>query len=33
MRGVRDGVEVGWDMAPVPDGGGLAIDHAIVSHA
>ena len=31
MRGVRDGVEIDWDIAPVPAGGGLPTDHAIVS--
>lgn len=30
MRGVRDGVKVEWDMAPVPLDGGLPADHAIV---
>jgi quercetin dioxygenase-like cupin family protein len=33
MRGMRDGVEVDWDIAPVPEDGGLSIDHAIVSCA
>ena len=31
MRGVRDGVEVEWDIAPVPLDSGLPADHAIVS--
>ena len=31
MRGIRDGVEVEWDIAPVPPGGGLPAHHAIVS--
>jgi quercetin dioxygenase-like cupin family protein len=31
MRGVRDGVKVKWDIAPVPLDGGLPADHAIVS--
>ncbi len=31
MRGIRDGVEVEWDIAPVPPDGGLPADHAIVS--
>lgn len=31
MRGVRDGVEVEWDIAPVPLGGGLPADSAIVA--
>jgi len=31
MRGVRDGVKVDWDIAPVPTDGGLPADHAIVS--
>jgi quercetin dioxygenase-like cupin family protein len=31
MRGVRDGVKVEWDIAPVPPDGGLSADHAIVS--
>jgi quercetin dioxygenase-like cupin family protein len=33
MRGVRDGVQVDWDIAPVPEGGGLSVDHAVVSRA
>jgi quercetin dioxygenase-like cupin family protein len=33
MRGLRDGVEVDWDLTPVPDDGGLSIGHAIVSRA
>jgi quercetin dioxygenase-like cupin family protein len=31
MRGIRDEVEVEWDIAPVPLDGGLPADHAIVS--
>ena len=31
MRGIRDGVKVEWDIAPVPIDGGLPADHAIVS--
>lgn len=31
MRGVRDGVTVEWDIAPVPLDGGLPADQAIVS--
>ena len=31
MRGVRDGVEVDWDIAPPPTDGGLSVDEAIVS--
>ena len=31
MRGMRDGVDVEWDIAPVPSGGGLTADRAIVS--
>jgi hypothetical protein len=31
MRAIRDGVEVEWDVGPVPPGGGLPADHAIVS--
>ena len=31
MRGIRDGVKVEWDIAPVPPDGGLPADHAIVS--
>jgi quercetin dioxygenase-like cupin family protein len=30
MRGIRDGVKVEWDIAPVPLDGGLPADHAIV---
>lgn len=30
MRGIRDGVRVEWDIAPVPPGGGLPADHATV---
>jgi mannose-6-phosphate isomerase-like protein (cupin superfamily) len=31
MRGVRDGVEVEWDISAVPAGGGLPASEAIVS--
>ena len=31
MRGMRDGVRVEWDIAPVPTDGGLSADRAIVS--
>jgi mannose-6-phosphate isomerase-like protein (cupin superfamily) len=31
MRGVRDGVEVEWDISPVPSDGGLPAREAIVS--
>jgi quercetin dioxygenase-like cupin family protein len=30
MRGIRDGVEVEWDIAPVPVDGGLPASEAIV---
>jgi mannose-6-phosphate isomerase-like protein (cupin superfamily) len=33
MRGIRDGIQVGWDIAPVPDNGGLTADHGIVIRA
>jgi hypothetical protein len=33
MRSVRDGVEVEWDIAPVPADGGLPASEAIVSLA
>ncbi|HYB25491.1 MAG TPA: cupin domain-containing protein [Solirubrobacteraceae bacterium] len=32
MRGVRDGVKVQWDLAPVPADGGLPASAATVSH-
>jgi quercetin dioxygenase-like cupin family protein len=32
MRGLRDGIEVEWDISPVPTDGGLPASHAIVSH-
>jgi quercetin dioxygenase-like cupin family protein len=32
MRGVRDGVEVDWDISTVPAGGGLPASEAIVSY-
>jgi quercetin dioxygenase-like cupin family protein len=31
MRGIREGVQVDWDIAPVLQDRGLAADHAIVS--
>ena len=31
IRGIRDGVRIEWDIAPVPADGGLPADHAIVS--
>jgi len=31
MRGVRDGIEVGWDISAVPADGGLPASHALVS--
>jgi mannose-6-phosphate isomerase-like protein (cupin superfamily) len=31
MRGIRDGVEVAWDVAAVPAAGGLSASEAIVS--
>jgi len=31
MRGRVDGVQREWDIAPVPPGGGLTAEHAIVS--
>jgi mannose-6-phosphate isomerase-like protein (cupin superfamily) len=31
MRGLRDGIQVEWDIAPVPANGGLPADHGIVS--
>jgi hypothetical protein len=31
MRGIRDGVEVEWDIAPVPLDGGLPAGDAILS--
>ncbi len=33
MRGLGEGVQVDWDIAPVPVDGGLPADRAIVSHA
>jgi quercetin dioxygenase-like cupin family protein len=33
MRGLRDGIQVEWDIAPVPANGGLHADHAIISPA
>jgi mannose-6-phosphate isomerase-like protein (cupin superfamily) len=31
MRGIRDGVQIDWDIAPVPADGGLPADHVVVS--
>jgi mannose-6-phosphate isomerase-like protein (cupin superfamily) len=31
MRGLRDGIQVEWDIAPVPAEGGLPADQAIIS--
>jgi len=31
MRGLRDGIQVEWDIAPVPADGGLPADHAVFS--
>jgi quercetin dioxygenase-like cupin family protein len=31
MRGLRDGIQVEWDIAPVPADGGLPADHATIS--
>lgn len=31
MRGLRDGVRIAWDIAPVPGDGGLPASHAVVS--
>ena len=31
MRGLRDGIQVQWDIAPVPADGGLPADHGIIS--
>lgn len=33
MRGVRDGADVEWDIAPVPEGGGLPADAATVTQS
>ena len=33
MRGVRDGVEVEWDISPVPAEGGLSASEATARHA
>jgi quercetin dioxygenase-like cupin family protein len=33
MRGVRDGVDVDWDIAEVPEEGGLPASHATVTGA
>ena len=31
MRGRRDGVEVEWDISPVPADGGLSANEAVLS--
>jgi len=31
MRGLRDGIQVEWDIAPVPADGGLPVDEAVIS--
>jgi mannose-6-phosphate isomerase-like protein (cupin superfamily) len=31
MRGLRDGIQVEWDIAPVPASGGLPADHGIIT--
>jgi hypothetical protein len=31
MRGIRDGVQIDWDIAPVRSGDGLPAGHAILS--
>lgn len=31
MRGLVEGAQIDWDVAPVPTDGGLTADHAIVS--
>jgi mannose-6-phosphate isomerase-like protein (cupin superfamily) len=33
MRGIRDGVQIEWDIAPVPPNGDLPADDAIISRA
>jgi len=33
MRGLRDGIEVEWDLAPVPADGGLPASSAVISRA
>ncbi len=33
MRGLRDGVRVAWDIAPVPAGGGLPASRAVISRS
>ena len=33
MRGIRDGVQIDWVIAPAPPSGGLPVDHAIISRA
>ena len=32
VRGIRDGVEVEWDIAPIPDDGGLPARDAVVTY-
>jgi hypothetical protein len=31
MRGLRDGIQVDWDIAPVPADGGLPASSAIIT--
>jgi hypothetical protein len=31
MRGIRDGVEIEWDISPVPANGGLPANTAIIA--
>jgi hypothetical protein len=33
MRGLRDGNQVEWDIAPVPANGGLPADEAVINQA
>jgi len=33
MRGFRDGIQVEWDIAPVPASGGLPVDEAVIKQA
>ena len=33
MRGLRDGIQVEWDIAPVPANGGLTAGKAVISEA
>jgi len=30
LRGLRDGIQVEWDIAPVPANGGLPVDEAVI---